>query len=299
VVADEGLDALVLQIDVQGVTISHQGQRVELVVGAGASWQELVAKAVAAEYQGLECLAGIPGRVGATPIQNVGAYGQEVSETIFEVGAVSLRTRKRRNFTAEECQFQYRDSFFKTQEPDSWVVVSVGYCLRRGASPDVRYAELSKRLAAREIERPSLSQVHDAVIALRRDKSMVLPALDDNRRSCGSFFVNPVVPTASLTRIQEVTQSQVPNYPVDAQRTKIPAAWLIEKAGLSKGMRERNVGLSSKHALALVCHEGATARELIAIAQQIRRRVWERFAVKLVPEPNFWGFSLVEDRLPI
>jgi UDP-N-acetylmuramate dehydrogenase len=237
--------------------------------------------------------------VGATPIQNVGAYGQEVSETILEVRAISLSSGQAQSFDKSECQFGYRDSFFKSQEPESWVVVSVRYQLNRGTAPQLRYAELVRHFEEEKLSAPSLSQVHDAVLTLRRRKSMVLPASDANARSCGSFFVNPIVSAELLAKIQSASQAVVPSYPVDAEHHKLPAAWLIEQAGLKKGARHGNVGLSSKHALALVSHAGASARELIDFGKLVRARVFERFAVTLVPEPNFWGFSKTEQRLPL
>ncbi len=236
-----------------------------------------------------------PGRVGATPIQNVGAYGQEVAETISRVRCFDRKTDSVVEIPAAECGFRYRDSRFKSEEPGRFLVLGVSYRLTRGGAPNVRYPELARRLG----ERPTLAETRDTVLAVRREKSMVLSVGDENARSCGSFFVNPVVDAARVAEIEAAAASgEMPRYPQPDGRVKLPAAWLIERAGFAKGTREGAVGLSTKHTLAVVAHGGARAGDVVAFARRVRRTVEQRFGVRLVPEPSFWGFSSLDDGLP-
>jgi UDP-N-acetylmuramate dehydrogenase len=283
VVPDHGLEGLVLLVRLRGIQIEEQGTSARVSAGAGEPWDELVARMVALGYAGVECLSGIPGLVGATPIQNVGAYGQEVSDTLTSVRAYD---RERRDFVELErsaCEFSYRDSLFKSREPNRHVVTRVNLALRPGGAPLLRYPELKQRFGTSV---PGLPEVRETVLAIRRAKSMLLEAADENRRSCGSFFLNPVVApaTASETALRFPGQD-MPQYPQADGRVKLSAAWLIERSGLSKGARSGNVGISSRHALALVCHEGATTRELLAFADELRARVLERTGIALSPEP--------------
>jgi UDP-N-acetylmuramate dehydrogenase len=292
VVDDAGFDGLVVRLLARGRTFTAVGSDVLVEALAGESWDALVSASVAEDLQGLECLSGIPGLVGATPIQNVGAYGQEVAETIVRVRALDRRTLTTREFEGAACRFAYRDSFFKSEAPEGFVVLSVTFRLRRGAPPAVRYAELEQGLAVQGVtpERATLARVRETVIALRRAKSMVLDADDENARSCGSFFVNPVVARERADAIATlVTDAKVPRYPQPDGRVKLAAGWLIERAGFAKGIRRGAVGLSTKHALAVVCHEGATASAVLAFAAEIQERVRARFGVELVLEPVVWG----------
>jgi UDP-N-acetylmuramate dehydrogenase len=261
-----------------------------VTAAAGEPWDELVASTVANGWQGLECLSGIPGLVGATPVQNVGAYGQDVSETIVAVGVVDRQTRRTRALTPAECRFAYRDSALK-REPARFVVTWVCFELRPGGPPALKYAELQRVFAGRAA--PSLTEVREAVLALRRAKSMVLDPFDPNRRSAGSFFTNPVVAPEvadevvrrALERGLAASAAAVPRWPDEGGRVKLAAGWLIEKSGIAKGLRHGHVGVSSAHALALVHHGGGTTRELLELAEHIRARVQEAFGVELEREP--------------
>jgi len=289
VVGDGGVDALVVRLSTRGRTFTEASGAVHVEAAAGESWDDLVRDAVGQNLQGLECLSGIPGCVGATPIQNVGAYGQEVSETIAGVRALDRHTLEVVELAAADCGFGYRDSRLKSVEPERFVVLSVRFALSRGAPPALRYAELSRHFAERDQPEPSLDEVRTAVIALRRLKSMVLDETDENRRSCGSFFTNPVVPAAHADEVARSLATPMPRYPQPDGRVKLAAGWLIEQAGFAKGLRRGNVGLSTRHALAIVCHDGARADDVLALAREITAGVRARFAVDLVPEPAIWS----------
>ncbi|HEV8240098.1 MAG TPA: UDP-N-acetylmuramate dehydrogenase [Thermoanaerobaculia bacterium] len=298
-IADEGFPGLVLRVALRGVEEESAGDAVMLCAAAGEPWDALVERAVAASLAGFECLSGIPGCAGATPIQNVGAYGQEVAETVVSVEALSRADGRLCTFAAAECGFAYRDSVFKREERDRWVILAVTFRLQRDAPPALRYAELARHLEAAGGD-VDLARVREAVLALRRRKGMVLDPSDEDTRSDGSFFMNPVVPAAALDGVLErvaargLAPESVPRYPA-GEATKLSAAWLIEQAGFRKGHRHGNVGISSKHALALVNRGGGTAREVVELVREIRARVEDAFGVLLVPEPNFVGF--VEDPL--
>jgi UDP-N-acetylmuramate dehydrogenase len=290
VIGDAGFDGLVLRLATRGVSFAPLGTDVELRARAGEAWDEIVAASVSRGLQGLECLSGIPGSLGATPIQNVGAYGQEVAESILRVRVLDRSTRRARELSAAECRFAYRDSFFKSEAPDQFVVLEATFRLRSGAGPAIRYAELERHLASGAGRPPSLAEVRQAVLTLRRAKSMVWDETDENRRSCGSFFVNPIVAAERAREIQELTKEPgMPRYPQPDGRVKLAAAWLIERAGFGKGTRKGAVGLSTRHALAIVCHDGARAEDVLDFARSIQAAVRERFRVELVPEPVVWA----------
>lgn len=290
VVADEGVEALVVKIGVRGFSAREIEGAIELTAGAGEPWDDVVAHAVERGWAGLECLSGIPGLVGATPMQNVGAYGQEVSDTVSLVRALDTASGRVIGLTRAECGFAYRDSAFKSREPGRYVVLSVGYRLRPGGAPTVRYADLEKHLAARGVVLPSLADVRGSVLAIRRAKSMVLDPDDPNRRSCGSFFLNPIVTPEDLRRVEALARDPaMPRWAQPDGRVKLSAAWLIEHAGFRKGQREGSVGLSTRHALAVVAHDGARAADVLAFARRLQAVVEERFGVRLTPEPVFWA----------
>ena len=289
VVGDAGFAGLVIELGLRGVQKLSEGEVCKVRAAAGEPWDEFVASTVAAGLQGLECLSGIPGRVGATPIQNVGAYGQEVAETITEVVCIDAHARTRRVFEKAECEFAYRDSFFKSREPGRYVVSEVTFALRVAAAPALRYAELERWFAARGIASPTLAEVRDAVLHLRRAKSMLLDASDPNSRSCGSFFVNPVLSPKEFGDFSaRVATADVPHFPQPDGRVKLSAGWLIEHAGLPRGTRDGAVGLSTQHALALVAHEGARSADVRQFAERVQREVYRHFGVRLEPEPVFW-----------
>jgi UDP-N-acetylmuramate dehydrogenase len=300
VVADAGVDALVLRVALRGITARTSGPTVELTAAAGEPWDDLVRLAVEQGWAGLECLSGIPGLVGATPIQNVGAYGQEVSGTVAAVRVLDRAARTVASLPAEACGFGYRDSAFKSRVPDRYVLLAVTYRLRPGGAPTVRYAELERHLAGRGIEAPTLGEARESVLAVRRAKSMVLEPGDPNRRSCGSFFMNPVVTAAEAERIARTAgDPAMPRWPEpDGRRVKLAAAWLVERAGFARGYTDGPAGISTRHTLAVVAHEGARAADVVRVARCVRDAVLVRFGVRLRPEPVFWGFARVEDGLP-
>jgi UDP-N-acetylmuramate dehydrogenase len=300
VVADAGVDALVVRLALRGVATHETAGAVLVTAGAGEPWDPLVHAAVGRGWAGLECLSGIPGLVGATPIQNVGAYGQDVSETVTSVRALDRVTGAVVTLASAACGFAYRDSLFKSRVPDRYVVLAVTYRLRAGGVPAVRYPELAQHLASRGLAAPTLADVRESVLAIRRAKSMVLEEGDPNRRSCGSFFVNPIVAAADLAGVEaRAGDLAMPRWPLPDGRVKLSAAWLIQQAGFRRGERDGAVGLSTRHTLALVAHDGARAHDVVAFAWRIRARVEARFGVRLVPEPAFWGFpGPLEDGLP-
>jgi UDP-N-acetylmuramate dehydrogenase len=290
VVADEGVEALVVKVDLRGVSAHEVDGAIELTAAAGERWDDLVRRAVEHGWAGVECLSGIPGLVGATPIQNVGAYGQEVSDTVTEVRALDTREHRIVTLAGRDCGFAYRDSRFKSGEPGRWVVFSVSYRLRPGGPPTLRYADLEKHLEDRRLAAPTLADVRESVLAIRRAKSMVLDdTRDPNRRSCGSFFTNPIVTAAELAEIdRRVGDRTMPRWPQPDGRAKLSAAWLIERAGFTRGHRHGTVGLSTRHALAIVCHDGARARDVIDFAHHLQAAVADRCGARLALEPVVW-----------
>ncbi|HTM45195.1 MAG TPA: UDP-N-acetylmuramate dehydrogenase [Polyangiaceae bacterium] len=297
VIADGGVCGLVLSIALRGKRAFRMGNRARVHVGAGEPWDDFVDHCVSQNWAGIECLSGIPGTVGATPIQNVGAYGQEVSSTIVNVLAYDRSDSRVVTLSNAECQFAYRSSIFKTRDLGRHIVLEVEYEFPVGGAPSIKYAELSKALASQAS--PTLHQVRDTVIALRRQKSMVLDANDPNGRSCGSFFLNPVVTSEQLQHIRAVSPAaSPPSFPQTDGSFKVPAAWLIEQSGFVKGLERGPVGLSTRHALAIVAHSGATARDVVALAHEIQDGVLAHFGVRLHPEPIFLGFEKLEHGLP-
>jgi UDP-N-acetylmuramate dehydrogenase len=296
VVADEGVPRAI-QIRTQGTQRRRLPDgRVEVTAEAGESWDELVAQAVADGLAGIECLSGIPGSVGATPIQNVGAYGQEVAETISSVLVLERASGEVRELRPAECGFGYRTSRFKRTQ--THVVLAVTFALAQaegGLGAPVRYAELARKLGVELGERAPLGQVREAVLELRRAKGMVVDPGDPDSVSAGSFFTNPLLEPEAAQRLADAVAKRLgrdvtpPTWPQDDGRVKVSAAWLIEKAGFSRGYGHGRVGLSRKHTLAIVNRGGATAAELVAFAREIAAGVREAFGVELHPEPVFAG----------
>lgn len=284
-IADEGFDGVVLQIDLRGITEREEGM---LYAAAGEPWDDVVAHAVASGWAGIECLSGIPGLTGATPIQNVGAYGQEVSETVVRVEVIERDTGRVVTLTNWDCAFGYRNSVFKNAAKDRYIVVGVTFRLKPGGAATIRYPELQKYLDENDIDVRDLQQVRDAVIAIRKRKGMVLDPSDPDTRSDGSFFMNPIV-TATQFETLLGRAGPLPHFPFGDQ-IKLSAAWLIEHAGFHKGFMHGNVGLSSKHTLAIINRGGGTAQEVLELVRMIQTGVREKFGVEMQPEPNFIGF---------
>ena len=275
VAPDDGWPGDVVAVRTQG--IERDGN--SLFVAAGHDWDALVAYTVENDLAGMEALSGIPGSTGATPVQNVGAYGQEVAQTITAVRVYDRAEKSERTLTPEECGFAYRDSRLK-REPGRFVVTEVAFALDAGSrSRPVGYAELARRLDVEIGETAPLADVRGAVLELRRGKGMVLDPADPDSRSAGSFFTNPVVPA-------ERAVDGCPSWPTPDGQVKLSAAWLVQSAGFGRGTRQGNVGTSSRHSLALTTEDGATAAELMAFAGRVIEAVQERFGVTLVPEPT-------------
>jgi UDP-N-acetylmuramate dehydrogenase len=297
VAADEGFDGTVVAVATRGVRFARAaGGAVLVEAAAGEPWDALVARCVGEGLAGLECLAGIPGLVGATPIQNVGAYGQEVGDVIAAVRAYDPVSRRVETLGPHDCGFAYRDSAFKREGPGRRVVLAVTFALRPGPPAPVRYAELARALGG--AGPPHLERVREAVLALRRSKSMVVDPDDPDSRSAGSFFTNPVLGPDAFAALRARLAASgalrpgeaVPSFEGGAGRFKVPAAWLIERAGIKKGERRGGAAVSRAHALAIVNREGATAADVVGLARDVRDRVVRSSGVPLTPEPVFVGF---------
>lgn len=297
VVSDDGFAGLTLHLSIGGIQTSFEEDKVIVTAGAGEDWDALVAMCVAQGWAGVECLSGIPGRVGATPIQNVGAYGQETADTLVAVAAVDRMTNKMIKMDAPACEFGYRSSRFKFRDRDRFIITSVTYRLLRDGKPAIRYAELQNHLLGSEQSAPDLKETRETVLAIRRRKAMVIDPHDPDSRSVGSFFVNPTVTVAEFEQVKQrasVLSSAgppIPAFPVADGRIKLSAAWLIEQAGFYRGYRRGNVGISSKHALAIINRGGGTAREVSNLAKEIKSSVKKTFGLALTPEPVFIGFD--------
>ena len=282
VVRDGGFDGLVLQMAIPGVAID--GTRVS--AGAGVVWDELVAEVVGANLHGLECMSGIPGLVGATPMQNVGAYGQEVADTIASVRVFDRQTGRVEAMRPAQCGFAYRSSIFKGSA--RWIIVDVELELSREPRP-IKYPELANALGVGPGGMAPIRAIRDTVIALRRGKGMVVDPGDPDSRSAGSFFMNPIVDAATVAQLEaRLPNVAFPRWPA-GDKTKLSAGWLIERAGFTKGHIKGRAGISRKHALALVNCGGASATELLALAREIQDGVRARLGIELHPEPIIVG----------
>jgi UDP-N-acetylmuramate dehydrogenase len=284
-VSDTGFDGLVVHIALLGV--NHNGGT--LSAAAGEDWDALVARSVDAGLAGMECLSGIPGTVGGTPVQNVGAYGQEVSRTIRTVRAFDRAARIWVDLSNAECGFAYRRSRFNQgSDRDRFIVSRVTYLLERNVPAAVTYADLKYYFKDQGVADPCLQQVRAAVLSIRLGKGMVTTPDHPERRSAGSFFKNPVVPASELPRIAaavNVPEPEVPRYPAGAGAVKLPAAWLLERAGFVKGYRQGAAAVSTRHTLALTNQGGATAADITALRDTIQSRVSGLFGISLEPEP--------------
>lgn len=293
-VSDRGFDGVVVQLSDVHVEAHPEGAETRVSAGAGVVWDDLVRYAVEQNLAGIECLSGIPGRVGAAPIQNIGAYGQEVVETIDAVYTWDTTTGQARRFAGSDCGFGYRHSRFKGADRGRYVVLRVDFRLRPGGPAALKYNQLKSCFADTA---PSLKAVRDAVIALRRQKSMVYDPADPNHRSAGSFFVNPVLDGARIPDVEarldalNLDARSMPRWPMPDGRVKLAAGWLIERSGLHKGFSLGRAGLSSKHCLAVINRGQATAADVVAMARQVRQRVLDATGVALTPEPLFLGFD--------
>lgn len=313
IIADEGWPGLVLKVSIRGIGETATGF---FRVGAGEDWDKFVARAVKENYAGVECMSGIPGTVGGTPVQNVGAYGQEVAETIVYVRVLEIATGKIIELNKSECGFSYRNSIFNNHERGRYIVLWVAYQLTHNGEPHIEYADLKNYFSRSSApgspsragfgsardgveEPPDLQQVRDAVREIRRSKAMLIVEGDEDCRSAGSFFKNPIVGRADADRIEQLAQQRapgktLPRYPAPEGQVKLPAAWLVEQAGFHKGYSRGPVGISSKHSLAIINRGGATAKDILALKDEIQKKVLDVWAIKLQPEPVLVGLPNIE-----
>jgi UDP-N-acetylmuramate dehydrogenase len=294
VVADDGFPGTVVRVLTTGVEERERDGRVELTVQAGEDWEPFVAGCVAAGLAGVESLSGIPGSIGATPIQNVGAYGQEVAETVVSVRVLDRERDAIEELPAADCGFAYRSSAFK-RNPGRWVVLAVTFALeRRELSAPLTYAELARTLGVQPGEGAPLAEVREAVLGLRRGKGMVLDPADADSVSAGSFFTNPILDEHAFAALEAraAEHGRPPRFPEPDGRVKTSAAWLIERAGFHRGHGDPGgIAISSKHTLALTNRGAGTTAELLALAGEIAAGVRERFGVSLEPEPTLVGVA--------
>lgn len=292
IISDDGWPGLVLRVAVMGIDEWNEDGKILFEVGAGEDWDKFVGRAVGRNCAGVECLSGIPGSVGGTPVQNVGAYGQEVSETVESVLVLDLRENQIREFCNEACGFSYRTSVFNTSERGRYIIVRVSYALAHGGEAHVQYGDLKKYFAGWSAK-PTLAETRDAVRRIRASKGMLISPGDEDCRSAGSFFKNPVLSAeqyGELTARANEKKLQVPSYPALEAQHKVSAAWLVEHSGFSKGFGSGQVGISRKHALAIVNRGQATAAEIVAFKEQIQQRVEDLWGIKLDAEPVMVGF---------
>ena len=291
-VSDAGWPGLVLNVAVHGINQRDGADGNTLFeVGAGESWDRFVSHAVREDCAGIECLSGIPGSVGGTPVQNVGAYGQEVSQTIESVQVFDLKDDQVRELCAEACSFSYRSSIFNSTERARFIILRVTYGLTPGGAPALLYADLKRYFEGKKP--PTLAQVRDAVREIRARKGMLIVEGDPDSRSAGSFFKNPVLSQQQHDNLKRRAAEKglaVPSYPALEKNRKVSAAWLVEHAGFARGYNLGRAGISSKHALAIVNRGGATAAEILALRDEIQNRVEEIWGVRLEQESVLVGF---------
>jgi UDP-N-acetylmuramate dehydrogenase len=292
VVSDEGFKGVVLRIAIKGIDESDAGPKRLFQAAAGEEWDALVARAVERNCAGIECLSGIPGTVGATPVQNVGAYGQEVRETITEVYALDLVSGEVSEFSNEACGFAYRTSVFNTVARGRYIILGVRFALDKNGPPKIEYRDLKSHFAKTNGV-PELRAVREAVREIRHSKGMLIVEGDEDCRSAGSFFKNPIVDQdrfAAVSALAEQRGLKIPSFVSSTGEIKIPAAWLVENSGFSKGTPRGRAGISRRHALAIVNRGGATAADIVGLKNEIQKAVSGHFGIDLQPEPVFLGF---------
>lgn len=292
-VSDDGFAGLVILNRIAGFAAEQDGNDVLVTAGGGEDWQDFVDRCIGEGWQGVESLAGIPGTVGASPIQNIGAYGREVSQLITTVRCLETATGEIVTFGNEECAFRYRESIFNTKEVGKYLVTSVTFRLKRDGVPQVNYRELEERLSA--VSEPKPSDVRDSVMAIRDGKGLIVRTGYESFRCAGSFFKNPVVTADRFEHIRDLVADRSGGanwaWPLPGGDVKISAACLIQCSGFERGYRSGKVGISPRHTLILVAYEGSTAREIVDFAAEVQHRVLDRFGVQLLPEVRLAGFN--------
>ena len=304
VVSDSGFDGLIVKIEMTGIQSFDDEYMIS--VAAGEEWDGLVRRCVGLNLAGLECLSGIPGTVGAAPIQNIGAYGEEASDVILSVRVFDRESQDIMELSATECKFAYRSSIFNTTEAGRYIILKVSFGLRVDGTPRIQYRDLQLRFGERS-RLPGLREVRDAVLQIRESKAMVLIENDPDSKSVGSFFKNPILNGAAAAQVENRARAcgllgiseKIPSFQTPAGKEKLPAAWLIERAGFTKGFVRGNAAISGKHALALINSGGASAQDILDLMQLIQGRVCELFGVELQPEPVFVGFPVSGFQFPV
>jgi UDP-N-acetylmuramate dehydrogenase len=292
-VSDSGFPGLVIKIGMSGIQHRHAHDHVVYEVAAGEEWDAFVAHSVAQHCAGIENLSGIPGTVGGTPVQNVGAYGQEVSETIESVTALDRTTNEIVEFQNGDCGFAYRTSIFNTTHRDRYVVLKVTFRLKHSGQANLKYADLQKYFAGKNTA--TLAEVRDAVRSIRLSKAMLIVEGDEDCRSAGSFFKNPIVAVSQADEVKRIARErgidrEPPTYPATNGNVKLSAAWLVEQSGFHKGYGSGPAGISRRHTLAIVNRGNATAKDIVALKEEVQQGVKQTFGIQLHPEPVFVGF---------
>lgn len=298
-VADGGVTGLVLRMASSGVWFEERSHAVLVRANAGTPWDDLVRLTVERELSGMECLSGIPGSVGATPIQNVGAYGQEIAQTLTRVTAYDRVEHRQVTLDRDQCKLTYRNSLFKGEAPNRYIILSVEFELLRTPPALPRHAELAALLADTSDHQVGVRDIRAAVLDLRARKGMLTTPGQPSQRSAGSFFMNPIVDSSFARQLADRHGPSMPVFTIGNGRSKLSAAWLIENSGMRRGTRSNDVGLSPHHCLVVVAYESASSRDVVTFAQQVRAKVATSFGVVLEPEPNFWGFERLEHGLPV
>jgi UDP-N-acetylmuramate dehydrogenase len=292
-ISDSGFPGLVILNRIKGFSFERDGDSMLVTAGGGEDWQAFADRCAAGGWQGIECLAGIPGTVGASPVQNIGAYGQEVGQTIVRVDALETATGNAVRFAIGECGFGYRASIFNSTDAGSYLITGVTFRLVPGGAPHIAYRELEERLAGNQA--PTIGDVRDAVLSIREGKGLIIREGVDSFKNAGSFFRNPVVTQEEYEGIARVVEGEggFANWawPMETGAVKISAACLIQCAGFNRGQRKGGAGISPRHTLIMVNYGGASAHEIIAFADEVRQRVYERFGVLLTPEVRLVGFE--------
>ena len=294
VVSDAGFSGLVIRVALCGVAQRDEAAKRVFEVAAGEGWDEFVARTVAQNCAGIECMSGIPGTVGGTPVQNVGAYGQEVADSITSVSVFDLKQNEIREMANPDLGFTYRTSIFNTAHRGRYIVLRVTYALTPNGAPHIEYADLKRFFAGKKS--PTLTETREAVRQIRHSKAMLIVPDDPDCRSAGSFFKNPIVSAAQYVQVFEIAkrrgiQSEVPKFPASNGQVKLSAAWLVEQSGFRKGFSRGPVGISNKHALAIVNRGGAKAQDIVAFKNDVQKHVVDHFGIELHPEPVFVGFT--------
>ncbi len=289
---DEGFKGIVLKNNIKLLDSNRNNNDLIIKAGAGNSWDELVKLCVEKGFTGIECLSGIPGFVGAVPVQNVGAYGQEIKDTLVSADAIEIQTGEKKTFTNEDCRFGYRDSRFKKEDKGKYVITSVTFRLKKD-QPEIKYDQLSEKLPPEYFTENNsienkLRVIRETVIRIRKSKSMVIDKNDPESVSCGSFFMNPVLNEKEFKMFSDKHGKDVPYFKNERNsgtQFKIPAAWLIENTGFTKGFTENGAGISSKHTLSIV-NKGGKTGDIVALSVKIQQKVKEKFNISLLPEPE-------------